>query len=245
MTFDNIVNSVLIAGFAAAAIIGVTVSSGYKSSEDYRQEAMDATVQIENFCSGTVVEDPDPSDGIQPFVITAKHCVKGHYGIGDGIHVRIPAVVQNIEGEYKSYDAIVWNISDESDLTYLKVVDEKFPDITPLKIYKGLTKFGDHVWTIGYPSALTKSMVDGYLGWIKKIPYFNDVSKDGWYQYAPMLVSPGSSGSSLLIETDDGYEVIGVLTGGLIVVALGYQVFWVPQEEIIEFQNEGGFTPAP
>lgn len=54
----------------------------------------------------------------------------------------------------------------------------------------------------------------GVFGYLFQLPAFSSVSKEYYYQLTTVTVAGGSSGSGLFKLTDNGYELIGVLTGG-------------------------------
>lgn len=213
----------------ALAVTAVTAFTLFSVKTPSMGELSKSVVQIEDFCSGTAVVDPNTKDGIQDYVLTAKHCLGGKK-VGSSF-----IVYTDKDGKHYGEKFIVYAIDEESDLALLQRVSTKDTwGVAPLEVYRGKVEFGDKVQNIGYPMGLALSGSEGYLGEIIKLPYFLDVSPDGMFQYVTMLVSPGSSGSSLF---KDG-KICGTLTGGAIVIMMGYQSFWVPQNRIVEFMEE-------
>lgn len=203
-------------------LLSVSISfSGYRFYQQYNEPQDDmskiiaATVQIENYCSGTIINDPDLSDGEQFTVITAKHCLDEGKGIGTILTVNIAEDISNKFTKMRGIKTMVTNISEFSDIFTLQALKAgEGLELPKINIYNGTVSIGDRAVSVSYPHALSKLITDGYLGYLFQLPAFSSVSKEYYYQLTTVTVAGGSSGSGLFKLTDNGYELIGVLTGG-------------------------------
>ena len=195
--------------------------------------AIASTVQLEDYCSGTIINDPNLSDGEQFTVITAKHCLAKDQKIGTVLSVNIAEDIDNKFTKMKEIKVIVKDISLVSDLILLQGFKQgEGLELPKANIYKGDVKIGDEVLSVSYPFGLSKLITNGYLGYLFTFPAFKDVSKDFLYQLSTTQAAGGSSGSGLFKAGNNEYELIGVLTGGI-----AYITAYTPLEEIREFLN--------
>lgn len=195
------------------------------------QDIYTASVQIGNYCSGTVINDPDLSDGEQFTVITAKHCLGKEQGIGTVLTVNVPQDNHNTYTKMTEIKVIVTDISKLSDLILLQGMkrDEGL-DVSKVDILEDEVKFGDYAISVSYPYGLSKFITDGYLGYVFPMLPFADVSISTLYQLSSVPATAGSSGSGLFKEDNGQYKLIGVLTGGM-----GFITCYTPVEEIRVF----------
>lgn len=219
-----------------AAFVGLTLGLGTvfglsTSNKTTMDDMILSSVQIGHYCSGTVINDPDLSDGEQMTVISAKHCLAPSEDIGSILDVNvINQIGQEIIGE-KTIKAVVKDVSEESDLILLQAIkkDEGL-DLPKISIYKGTPMIGDHVFAVSYPFAFSKLVTEGYLGYVLKVSAFDSLSKSVLFRLTSAQVAGGSSGSAIYKETDEGYQLVGVLTGGMAFLSV-----YTPTTEILTF----------
>jgi hypothetical protein len=220
----------------AMAVIGVGTyaATTYPVPSESLDTAIHASVQLEDYCSGTVIEDPDPSDGIQFTVLTAKHCMGEEDVIGKVLHVHVPNVIGQIYEQGSSVPVIIKDISTDSDLVLLQGMNPKTdPEITPMHVYGGIPQIGQASYAIGYPRAESLTVSYGLLGYVIENGGLGDLSKSNLWQKSTNAVQGGSSGGGLFIETASGYELVGCLTWGY----RGDEgaAYWTPVDEIRAF----------
>lgn len=221
-----------------AAIAGVTLGflawNYIQPTVQSMDAIMAASVQIESYCSGTVIKDPDTSDGIQFTVITAKHCLSPGQGIGTVLTVNIPTEIANVFTTMTKIKTIVKDVDANADLILLQgLKQDEGLNIEAIDVYQGTVKFGDYAISVSYPYALSKFVTDGYLGYILELAPFSNVSKSTLYQTSTVHVAGGSSGSGLFKPSSWGYQLIGVLTGGV-----GHISAYTPLDEVRAFLNK-------
>lgn len=180
-----------------------------------RQDIIEASVQIGNYCSGTVIEDPNLADGEQVTVITAKHCTSSKAKIGDTVVVNVDVVdpKSDWDNPVRLTKPYVFRIVDLGgkgiDLALLQMTDmnkAKEWTIKPVKIASKPLFEGEHVTVIGYPRGQFKAVTEGFAS----IPF--DVGYDfGVIQVVAALMSPGNSGGGLF---NDNNELVGVMVIG-------------------------------
>jgi S1-C subfamily serine protease len=144
---------ILFAGLAGAALVGLAVAANIGQ---VNANPIDASFQLEDFCSATSVEDFNLSDGVDHGVFfTAAHCVADQ-PIG---HI---FTVKNLTGSHKvqlmAYDK-------ERDIAYLRTLNEVPEGLARLPLHLGGLETGDRVTLYGYPFGLTsKAIVEGIVG---------------------------------------------------------------------------------
>lgn len=195
------------------------------------ENAINAEVVMSGRCSGTVIEDPDLTDGIQFTVLSAKHCIEPTETVGSPLDILVPNVENNVLIDYRTIKVEIKAISPSSDLVLLQGGDDGL-DITPVKIAIENPETTDYVFNISYPLLEGREIMAGYLSYIYKTQGFEDISKSGLYQLVGISVAPGSSGSGLFKRG----ELIGVLTG--MMSRAQYISFFVPLSEIQVFIKE-------
>jgi hypothetical protein len=230
----------ILAYLGTAAAIGMvalfTLSAPSKSTT--LEDALHASVQLENYCSGTVIADPDLSDGEQFTVISAKHCLDAEQGIGTVLTINIPVILGNeYTKDQTPVKMIVKDVSKESDLILLQgMKPSDNPHLPQIGIYGGTPTIGTPTYAFGYPRAESLTVTYGLLGYIISMGEMPELSKSGLWQKSGTAVQGGSSGGSLMIQTDDGFQLIGTLTWGY----RGDEgaSYWTPISEIREFIDQ-------
>lgn len=230
MNIKNILTSFVISlGIVGAA--GIAYNDPFQEAPPPLSEVYQSSVQIGDFCSGTVINDPDMTDGIQTTILTAKHCVNK---VGDIITITIPDYIQDRVASKTDYKFTVVSISSESDLAILQMEVQDSFKIAPAVIYGGIVEFGDKVVSVSFPAGTSKTITEGYLGYIENVPPFGDVSKSEDFRRSSTMVTGGSSGGSLyrVVEYKGRTIValVGVLTGGM--GSAKWITYWTPLEEI-------------
>lgn len=225
----------VIAGAVAAAAVAGGLALAYfqpnlvKEPVDTRAEA---SVQLGKFCSGTFIKDPITSDGEQTTVLTARHCTKGMITPSEGIGQVIK--ISNESGISQDFKVVL--VSEESDLALLQPVIDDWTDariVTADVVREEIEyKFGTPVSSVGYPGGTGKTFTTGHLGYVEEVPVFGLVSKTKRFQKSTTMSIGGSSGQGLFVY-DDGYKLMGVLTGGM----GAFVNFYTPMDEVQSFLN--------
>lgn len=215
----------LIAGVATAVAAGAIAFSLAPSAPKAGIEIVrDATVQLNLFtadgallgtCSGSLIDDPYKSDGDQTTILTAGHCATDDVSYAT---VNFGSVIGNVWVEGTSYGFTVANKSDESDVALYQAeipteVSSKLPEAV---VYGGNVMFGDELTISGFPLGLPQDLVTGWASFIECMPEFANVmgiTSCEWLR-SSALISPGSSGSGVYKLTSDGYQLVGVVSGG-------------------------------
>lgn len=204
------------------------------------QNFVSSTVQLGHFCSGTVIADPNGQG--KPTVLTAKHCVV-NLATGEVEDKVVPITLKTYDekGRTIAEDAInftVIRVSDKSDLALLQS-DSSLFNLPVMDIFSGSLHTGDSVFAVGYPSGSVLTVTGGYLGPIELVPAFSIVSKDKEFRRSTTMISPGSSGGSLIMQTEDGPKLVGVCTG--VNLMIPFMTYWTPIEEIRAFLQMQSF----
>lgn len=199
-----------IATTLGAAAIGL----GLYTQADFPSTMIDPSVQVADFCSGTVIADPYTHDGVQKTILTARHCVQK---VGDIIPITIPSYVDMRLSSEITYQFKVAYISENSDLAILQLFGEqKGFNLPEASIYEGELEFGQKAWIVGYPLGLPKLVTEGYLGWIKKISELGSMSKSTEFQQFAINLMGGSSGGGVFVQNDLGqYDLVGTVSAGI------------------------------
>lgn len=207
-------------------------------------DVANASVQLENYCSGTVIEDPDLSDGEQLTVITAKHCMGKEDVIGKVLHIHSASVIGSEYQIGEAVPVIIKDISKTSDLVLLQGMKPSTdPKLPKMKVYGGTPAFGSLSYAFGYPRGESLTVSLGMLGYEINASGFPELSTSGWWQKSTNAVQGGSSGGGLFVETDSGFELVGVLTWGY----KGDEgaSYWSPVQEVRQFLEENnGQSPS-
>lgn len=222
----------LVTGLAFFGLLGIQV---YNPTP----QMIDPSVQIADYCSGTVIDDPDLSDGIQDTILTAKHCTKA---VGDEIKITIPEYVDGRVSSQKEFTFKVTHQS-ESDVALLqRDHDVNNPFSLPhAAIYDGSLEHGTKYWVVGYPMGLPKLVTEGYLGWIMKLPALSSMSKSTEFRLGTAAIAGGNSGGGIFVKNWLGdYELAGTVSAGImngftVTTNLGC---YTPLEEIQAFLKE-------
>lgn len=231
----TVVASISILSAVALSIFGAKGINDYQENALYDSSVFLINQNIEGLCSGTLIDDPYPEDGIQDTILTAKHCVLdmespvSRNPIGDTIEVHY---VNNPPYLIENY-TVKW-ISTKSDLAILQINGKNHKT---LGISDAVLDFGDPVSYIGYPLGIGKLKFEGFAGYLTTVEGFGKATETSEFLMASIWANGGSSGSSLVIKTLTGYEIVGVLTGMASPVqgAGGEITFWTPLSEIHAF----------
>ncbi len=228
-----------LAGFAAFCILGGINNLEIKEA-NMPQNFSASTVQLGHFCSGTVIADPNGQN--KPTVLTAKHCVV-NLATGEVEDKVVPITLKTYDekGRTIAEDAInftVIRVSDKSDLALLQS-DSSLFNLPVMDIFSGSLRTGDSVFAVGYPSGSVLTITGGFVGPIELVPAFSIVSKDQEFRRSTTMISPGSSGGSLVMQTEDGPRLVGVCTG--VNLMIPFMTYWTPIEEIREFLKGQSF----
>jgi len=190
---------------------------------------------LDGACSGTYIADPITSDGIQPTIISAKHCTKGMGDLGYGQEFVIRQDAFSEDGRHDFNEGVPYKvvvIDPDADLILLQPVSE---DVTyqTVPVWSGKTEFGQNVVGVSYPALSGKTLEDCRLSYVEKEDAFNIVSKSSFFQKTSCDAFGGSSGSGLFIfnEETGEYNLMGVLTGGI----GGVMTWYTPLTEIKGF----------
>lgn len=229
-----------LAVLALGAVCAFGAASYLNRPDTSFEDVINASVQIDKYCSGTVIPDPNLKDGNQFTVLTAKHCLDKDQTIGSIITVNIPQLLGNDLTGDLAVKTIVYDVSKDSDVILLQGMSpDKDPQIKPVEIYGGLPAYGSSVLSISFPRGLYKVITSGYLGQIVTSHWESkELSESGRWQESTTLTEGGSSGSGLFVETDSGYQLVGTLTWGFRGSPL--PGFYTPVDEVRTFLNGQG-----
>lgn len=237
----------LLAAVFAVGLAACSTTTEVDRTENLRQIEI-ATVALKGACSGTFIEDPIKDDGIQPTIISAKHCTRGFgkNGYGQVFEIQQDAY-PNTAGAYDFSTSMKFKvvaISSESDLILLQPEGDYIPDnrVTPIKIWEGTPKFGQTVIGVSYPALTGKLLEDCRLSYVEKEEAFGMVSQSSYFQKTGCDALGGSSGSGLFAtnEVTGKYELMGVLTGGM----AGIFTWYTPLMEVRKFLDEAPILHA-
>lgn len=140
------------------------------------------------------------ADGI---VVTNNHVIDG---------AKKMEIVQNINGEQKTYSMRVLCVDKTNDLALLSIKDDNYTSITPpsFKITPNVVDVGTSVFTMGYPMANVLGeeikVTDGIIS--SKSGYEGDIVT---YQISAPI-QPGNSGGALF---DKNGNLIGITNAGI------------------------------
>lgn len=202
------------------------------NAEMSRRNMIEASVQVADYCSGTVVEAEAKDPEAKTVVLTAAHCVEK---VGDIIPIYIP--VHDETGrvvDTKVYLFTVDKISGVSDLALLSTkADLK---IDPVEVSDGFGSFGEDITIMGYPLGGTLSLVHGILGYVDNKK--TDISASDDWQKGYGDIFPGNSGGGVFVQDALGnYTLIGTVSMVLKtpMEAGGSIDYFVPVNEIRSF----------
>lgn len=140
------------------------------------------------------------ADGI---VVTNNHVIDGAKKV---------EIVQNSDGELKTYSVRVLCVDKTNDLALLSIKDENYASITPpsFKISQNVVDVGTSVFTMGYPMANVLGeeikVTDGIIS--SKSGYEGDIVT---YQISAPI-QPGNSGGALF---DKNGNLVGITNAGV------------------------------
>ncbi len=210
----------------------------YDKLDQLYSQTVEPSVQIDDNCSGTIINESTNPDGTVNFqILTAQHCMRKKPVIGEEHTVDIPVYVdEKPMGEAKFKAKLIKTSGDVGDLALLEVTNAAVsfdikaakvggPDILPRM------KFGADVFGVHFPGAYSQTITAGILG--HREASFNMAVM---FQRVAMSTIGGSSGSGLFMEVNGEYYLVGTLTGGFSETFN----FYMPLEDIIKF-----LTPGP
>lgn len=219
--FDALVGAGLI------VLIGTSLHLNHLRGTPDIKDPASTVVQLtdgdKGFCSGTLIDDPDLSDGNQKTILTAKHCVD--------------EVGQVIKVPYSEsyYDFVVKSISEDSDLAILQA-DSMFE--APSAKISTSSYYQERAWAIGYPLGLSQTISEGFLGAIDTQEGAKDVSRSTAFQRATVMIAPGSSGGGLFQIEGGEHRLMGIATGTN--MKYFFITYWTPLEEIQDYLKKFG-----
>lgn len=154
---------------------------------------INASFQLENFCSATSVEDFNLADGVKNGVfLTAAHCVSD-------LEIGTKLTLANATG---TFEAVLMAFDKDRDIAYLQTLGEAPKDLAAIPLNLSGLETGDHVTLLGYPFGLTsKAIGDGYVG------------ED--YNGNTYVLSPAAGGFSGGTVVDDNGNLVGVVVAVL------------------------------
>ena len=220
----------------AAFGVLLTISACSVSRVSTLEDTLKSSVQLGDYCSGTVIDDPDLSDGEQLTVLTAKHCISETEVIGTILTINTPVIIGNDYGKMEGTKVIIKDISKTSDLVLLQGLTADDHKLPKANVYGGLPTAGTPSFAFGYPRGESLTISFGYLGYIISNSFAPELSRSGRWQKTTNAVQGGSSGGGLFVETDNGFELIGTLTWGY----RGDEgsSYWTPLDEVHGFLEE-------
>lgn len=189
------IKGAILGGLAGAVLLGGLATWNERGN----QNPVDASFQLEDFCSATSVYDFDLTDTIDNGVFfTAAHCVNDK-PIG---HI---FTVKNQTGEYRVQ---LMAFDDKRDVAYLQTLTAAPEGLARLQIDTTPLAVGEEVTMLGYPFGFSaKAITKGIAG---EAYDFGDGVPDN---YILASIAGGFSGGTLVDE--DGYFA-GVVTGALL-----------------------------
>lgn len=216
----NVINRwVLIAGAILLGTIAMTKVAPALDAADLPSVYQDAaypSVQLDDKCSGTIIEVIRNADSSQSFkVLTAAHCTKRT--IGELAKIDLPLYVNNQPYGEMEFKGILTNFDHNMDLALYEVrnVFVSFPlPAASVGTAEDLPKlvFGSPVIAVSYGQAWSQTIGEGLLGRLEVPDWIGDGSV--LFQRASPATVGGSSGSGLFMKIDGKYKLIGTLTGG-------------------------------
>ena len=224
---------VIAIGFALIITGGVWGALDHSNTKEANQPQnfSQSTVQLGHFCSGTVIADPNGKG--KPTVLTARHCVIDLI-TGKVEKEIVPITVKTYDSAGRTIaedpiDFKVVRVSDKSDLAILQTESSLF-NLPALSIFDGVLRTGDHVFAVGYPGGAVLTVTDGFIGPIEQVPAISPISTTKEIRRSTTLIAPGSSGGSLVAQTDNGPRLVGVATG--VNIRIPFMTYCLPVEEI-------------
>lgn len=212
------------------AVLGVGVLLLFSGNYNGKQDAIDASIQLGDFCSATVIDDPDLSDGVQSTILTAKHCVKNK-ALGELFDVTLKKYDHGYTILEQTFKFELMSMSKESDLAILQTYSTEFW-VKPIQVSAYDLDIGDVVYGIGYPLGLTQTITQGFAGPIEIIPNDADSESDD-YRRSTALITNGNSGGGLFRDENGTWRLTGVCSISYASPnATAFITGWVPFTEI-------------
>lgn len=177
-----------------------------------KTEVVAASVQLGEFCSGSVIysrrgdDDKNPNHA-KTLVLTAKHCVDDK----KQVDIRVATYDdRNAITGYTLYTADVTLTYFKEDLALLELRDKERVFNT-IKICSGDKEpaMGDPVTAVGFPLGFAQTITTGFFGGRESIPFPNESKMTEYYRSSAQIMN-GSSGGILAWEEDGAYCQIGV-----------------------------------
>lgn len=185
-----------------------------KLTSQFYDQTVYPSVQIENFCSGTIIDKKKEGDVYRYSVLTADHCIERLrkrynlkvYTATESVNLTKDVFSGKIEKRSKDHDLALISFNTARSLPVATVAtSEQFASY----------KFGQDVIGVSFPAGGSgggQTMSEGTLGRIESNSFMT--GKEEFYQRASISMTGGSSGSALFIEDDGDYYQIGVLSFG-------------------------------
>lgn len=248
--------------FTVAIVCTVAAYVKANAAEKGVKEALDTVVQLNESCSGVIVESQlyDTVEN-KPFKDIVEEKEK------EGISKQELLVLENYNVEFrtkiltakhcitKDYgfvnmltardDGIVisenrlWydvdKKSDKYDLALITLREDKY--YNPAEIAKKtLVDLGDDVIVIGFPFISSKIVSEGLFNGMVVLPNERGSDKVESYYRSTPPIAPGNSGGGLFQPTENGYELIGI--SSKVYPGYGHTGYFVPLKDIKDFLNK-------
>ena len=211
------------------AVLGVGVLLLFSGNYNGKQDAIDASIQLGDFCSATVIDDPDLSDGEQATILTAKHCVKDK-ALGALFDVTTKKYDHGYTILEQTFKFGLMSMSKDADLAILQTYSTEFW-IKPIQVSAYDLDIGDIVYAIGYPLGLQQTITQGFAGPIMKVPDIDTTS--GEFRRSTAIITNGNSGGGVFREENGTWRLVGVVSIGLGKPGVGtFMTGLVPWKEI-------------
>ena len=199
-------------GFAVGLLAawGIAVSQAHADDlEVFQKKAINPVVQLERNCSGVVIDIGQLTD---TWIVTANHCVEDEKSGHINIDVKDRAKLV----ETKTYVFDVVTRSTGTDLAVLKLRKEGLM-LDSASIASDDPVEGEHVWTVGYPLGLTKTVTEGFYGGFMSLTEDMTFDTDGnsreVYRATPAIFG-GNSGGGMFMKRNNSYQLVGIADAG-------------------------------
>ncbi len=207
------------------------------NSEMSRRDMISASVQIDDYCSGTVIDAKAKDPEAKTVVLTAAHCVQK---VGQVIPIYIPIYDETGRVvDKKVYLFTVDKMSGVSDLALLSTKADLHID--PVSVMQGFGHFGEDITIMGYPLGGSLALIKGTLGYVDNKDTEHSASNDWQKGYGDIY--PGNSGGGVFVQDALGnYALIGTVSLVLktAMEAGGSTDYYVPVNEIRSFLDAEG-----
>ncbi len=227
----NIVHKAVGALIVTIILFSLGLTQFINKSNPSLNDATAAAVQIysgKGVCSGTYIDDPILSDGVQTTILTAKHCIESEL-----IFAAVDDYVlgRDLDPETKPFH--VQSVSKDSDLALLQSNDWVRTGPTAL-IYDGVVSTGTPAYAVGYPLGVGLMVSEGTFWNLIIIPVgaLSGPDQNNEFRLVNAMVSPGNSGGGVYVLTSRGYELAGSATAIIGNPAGSHISLWTDVSEI-------------